>query len=95
MATNYNNAESLSGIVTSMENNDEWWINALDEYQNFTYNIELFIVNQADAFDFMFNETSNIDTIISNGWPSSDMRYITVAETAVTTEFNIQDLEIT
>ena len=43
----------------------------------------------------MFNETSNIDTIISNGWPSSDMRYITVAETAVTTEFNIQDLEIT
>ena len=94
-STNFSNAESLSEIVTQMENNNEWWINALDEYQNFAYNIELFIVNQADAFDFMFNETSNIDTIISNGWPSSDMRYITVAETAVTTEFNIQDLEIT
>ena len=95
MATNYNNAESLSDIVTSMENNNEWWENALDQYQNYTYHLELLIANQADAFDFMFNETSNIDTIISNGWPSSDMRYITVAETAVTTEFNIQDLEIT
>jgi GH24 family phage-related lysozyme (muramidase) len=94
-STNFSNAESLSEIVTEMEKNEEWWMNALDEYQNFAYNIELFIVNQADAFDFMFNETSNIDTIISNGWPSSDMRYITVAETAVTTEFNIQDLEIT
>ena len=38
-STNFSNAESLSEIVTQMENNDEWWINALDEYLNFTYNI--------------------------------------------------------
>ena len=92
--TNLASAESLSDIVTSMENNGEWWRNALDEYQNYTYHLELFIVNQQDARDFLQSEAINIDSIISNSWPGSDIQYITIAETGVTTEFNIQDLEI-
>jgi len=92
--TNYNNAESLSGIVTSMEKNNEWWENALDQYQNYTYHLELFVVKNNDATEFLLNESNNLDTIISNGWPGSDIQYITIAETGVTTEFNIQDLEI-
>ena len=94
MATNYNNAESLSDIVTSMENNNEWWENALDQYQNYTYHLELFVVKQKDALEFLLNEAQDLDSIISNSWPGSDIQYITIAETGVTTEFNIQDLEI-
>ena len=94
MATNYNNAESLSDIVTSMENNNEWWENALDQYQNYTYHLELFVVKQRDALEFLLNEAQDLDSIISNSWPGSDIQYITIAETGVTTEFNIQDLEI-
>ena len=94
MATNYNNAESLSDIVTSMENNNEWWENALDQYQNYTYHLELFVVKQRDALEFLMNEAQDLDSIISNSWPGSDIQYITIAETGVTTEFNIQDLEI-
>ena len=94
MATNYNNAESLSDIVTSMENNNEWWENALDQYQNYTYHLELFVVKQKDAAEFLLNEAQDLDSIISNSWPGSDIQYITIAETGVTTEFNIQDLEI-
>ncbi|MDA9373763.1 lysozyme [bacterium] len=93
--TNFDTAESLSDIVTQMENAGEWWYNALDEYQNYTYNLELLIVDAKDAADFMVTESTNIGTIISNGWPGSSVKYLTIAETAVTTEFNIQDLEIT
>ena len=92
--TNFNTQESLSGIVSEMERTGEWWENSLDEYQNYTYHLELFIVKEKDARDFLINESLNLDTIISNGWPGSDIQYITIAETGVTTEFNIQDLEI-
>ena len=93
--SDFSNAQSLSEIVTQMENSGDWWYNALDEYQNYTYNLELLIVDAKDAADFMVTESTNIDTIISNGWPGSSVKYLTIAETAVTTEFNIQDLEIT
>lgn len=91
---NLDSAESLGDIVTQMEKNDEWWENALDQYENYTYHIELFIVNQKDAQEFLLNEQDNIETIISNGWPRSDMKYITIAETGATTEFNLQDLQV-
>ena len=92
--TNFNTAGSLSDIVTQMENAGEWWENALDEYQNYTYHLELFVVKQQDAVEFLMNEAQDLDSIISNSWPGSDIQYITIAETGVTTEFNIQDLEI-
>ena len=92
--TNFNVAGSLSDIVTQMENAGEWWENALDEYQNYTYHLELFVVKQQDAVEFLMNEAQDLDSIISNSWPGSDIQYITIAETGVTTEFNIQDLEI-
>lgn len=90
----FDGAESLGDIVKMMEDENGFWENALDQYQNYTYHIELFVVDVKTARDFLNTEHQNIDTIISNGWPSTNDKYITIAETGSTTEFVLEDLNV-
>ena len=40
-----------------MERLNIFWDNELDNFQNYTYNLELFQVNQAEARDYLRMET--------------------------------------
>ena len=71
----FDGAESLGDIVKMMEDENGFWENALDQYQNCTYHIELFVVDVKTARDFLNTEHQNIDTIISNGWHKRQIYY--------------------
>ena len=83
-------ATSLSDVVDA----HEFIENPLDIYENYTYNIEWFVVDRDADRKFQSMEAFNIGTIVSGGWPGVEDNKITIAETGVTTEFNISDLTI-
>ena len=74
--------------------------NPLDDYDTYTYSLELFVVNQQAAREFMKQEAQLAKIITNDGWPttggenSSATQYITIAKTGYTTEFNITNLTV-
>ena len=86
--------ESLNDVVDYMENNGEVWENALDEYHSYSYNLQLLMVDAVESRKFLINEQFNLESIVNNGWPESSVKSIVIAETATTTEFMIQNLNV-
>ncbi len=71
-----------------------FWENELDGYENYTYNLEFFIVSEEEANRFLQMKNDEFEKIISGGWPEDSTPRLTIAQTAVTTEFNIDNLVI-
>ena len=92
-----NNATSLAQLIDGMEARKLFWDNELDRFQNYTYNIELFCINQQEAAKYLAyeNTPSLLDDVVNDAWPSDSIEKITIAKTGVTTELNITDLTIT
>lgn len=89
-----NTATSLNDIVDYYNAQNKWIENPLDVYHSYTYNLEFFIVDQKNAVEFLINEQSKLEQVATDGWPSDDIKSITIAATGTTTEFNIQDLQV-
>lgn len=68
--------------------------NPLDEYANYTYNLEWFVVDRGSDRKFQLEEAGNIQDIVNNNWPKMSDGKIILAKTGVTTEFNLTDLNI-
>ena len=74
--------------------------NPLDDYNTYTYSLELFVVNQEAARKFMKQEASLAKLIANDGWPiaggenDTATQYVTIAKTGYTTEFNITNLTV-
>ena len=79
-----------------MEARKLFWDNELDRFQNYTYNIELFCINQQEAAKYLAyeNTPSLLDDVVNDAWPSDSIEKITIAKTGVTTELNITDLNV-
>ena len=87
---NNSQPNSLSAIVDAQTFID----NPLDIYENYTYNLELFVVDRIADRKFQIQEGHMIKDIVNNNWPGPADNSITIAKTGVTTEFNITDLEV-
>ena len=87
--------EEQSSLITSMNQleftESNWEPNVLDEYSNFIYNLELFLVDQEDVEEFM---NTSPDIIENDGWPGTGTKKVVVAKTGETAEFFITDLVI-
>lgn len=90
----FSDARNLEEIRRRKEVNNSWWENELDQFENYTYNLELFIGNEDMTVDFLYNRSTNLDDISNDAWPREGEKYITIARNGVSTEFNIQNLEI-
>ena len=90
-------ASSLSELIQNMEQQNLFWENELDAFEHYTYNLDLFIVNQQEANKFLaFEQTPQMmDDIVNDAWPTNDMNVVTIARTGITTELNITDLTVT
>ena len=91
-----NSANSLAEVIDQMEKKNLFWDNELDKFQNYTYNLELFVVNQQEAGKYLAYENTPdlLQDVVNDAWPSDDIQKITIAKTGVTTELNITDLNV-
>ena len=53
-----NSANSLAEVIDQMEKKNLFWDNELDKFQNYTYNLELFVVNQQEAGKYLAYENT-------------------------------------
>jgi GH24 family phage-related lysozyme (muramidase) len=88
----HQNPATMRQLAEVRENND-WIENPLNQYEHYTYNLELFLVSPEDTINFF--ENVPISTISAGGWPAAGTKKVTIAQTGVTTEFNIDGLEVT
>ena len=58
-----------------MENRNIFWDNELDVYQSYTYNLELFQVNQQEAQSYLKyeNTTEMLQDVVNDDGPKADM----------------------
>lgn len=91
-----NSANSLAEVIDQMEKKNLFWDNELDKFQNYTYNLELFVVNQQEAGKYLAYENTPdlLQDVVNDAWPSDSIEKITIAKTGVTTELNITDLNV-
>ena len=84
---------TLKDVVNAGEEKGIFWDNELDNYENYSYHIELFLVPKEEANKFNESrDTTDFETTIRGGWPTNDVDKITIAQTATSTEFNIENL---
>ena len=57
-----NKSTSLAQVIKSIGKSKLFWDNELDKFQNYTYNLELFVVNQQEAQSYLKyeNHTRNV-----------------------------------
>ena len=89
-----NDFSTLKEVVNAAEEQEIFWYNELDNYENYSYHIELFIVPKDDATAFHEFNRDSFETTISGGWPTNDIDKVTIAQTATSTEFNIDNLTL-
>ena len=91
-----NGATSLAQVIDNMEKKNLFWDNELDQFQNYTYNLELFCVSQQEAGKYLAydNTATLLQDVVNDAWPTDSMEKITIAKSGVTTELNITDLNV-
>ena len=89
-----NDFSTLKEVVNAAEEQEIFWYNELDNYENYSYHIELFIVPKDDATAFHEFNRDSFEKTISGGWPTNDIDKVTIAQTATSTEFNIDNLTL-
>ena len=87
-------SNSLSAIVDEWNFKKKFIDNPLDVYENYTYNLELLVVDRNADRRFQLMEAHNTNRIVTDSWPGPEDNSITIAKTGVTTEFHINDLEV-
>ena len=85
---------SMKDVLAFLEKEKQFWENELDWYENYSYNLELFIPPATVSEEFLDPENDNFEQVAHNLWPPSGVKYITIAKTATTSEFNIDNLQI-
>ena len=85
---------TLKEVVNAAEEQELFWYNELDNYENYSYHIELFIVPKDDATAFHEFNRDSFEKTISGGWPTKDIDKVTIAQSATSTEFNIDNLTL-
>ena len=91
-----NTSQSLEEVVDRMERFNIFWDNELDNFQNYTYNIELFQVNQAEARDYLRMETTPdmLLDVVNDAWPKPQAKKVTIAKSGTSAELIITDLVV-
>ena len=85
---------NMKEVLNHAESTDGLWENELDTYENYSYNVEFFVVPEEVSREYLQHDRVDFQSVINGNWPGSDVRYITIAKTATTTEFNIDNLQI-
>ena len=83
--------------ATSLDDITQNWTfleNKLDKFSNYTYLLEFFCVDIIEERKFHASEGFNAEEISSDAWPSNGINKITIAKTGVSTEFNIDSLQV-
>lgn len=81
----------ISSMIALENNESNWESNCLDEYSDYIYNLELFLVDSQDVVEFMNTPPSVIE---NDGWPAIGKKKVVIAKTGETAEFTITDLVI-
>lgn len=68
--------------------------NPLDEFDSYTYTLEWFVCDKLTTREFQIHEAFKMKEIVSNAWPQAGQNKITIAQTGITTEFNVTDLSV-
>jgi hypothetical protein len=89
-----NDFSTLKEVVNAAEEHKIFWHNELDNYENYSYHIEFFIVPKDDATKFHEFNRESFEETIKGGWPTDGIDKITIAQTATSTEFNIDNLTL-
>lgn len=86
--------DNMKEVLSFLEKSEQFWDNELDDYENYSYNLELFIPPSNLSAQFLDQDNDNFEQVINDQWPPTGVKYITIAKTATTTEFNIDNLQI-
>ena len=86
-------ANNTADLWQIAENNGNFWDNSLDDFDLYTYNLEFFIVDELTTSRFLVDDY-DLNDVVSDSWPPNGTKSIIIAKTGVTTEFNIQDLNV-
>ena len=92
-AGDFQAAGNMNDLWSIAEQAGNFWENELDQYDFYTYNLELFIVDQETTSKFLLDDYS-LDDIMNDAWPDASTNRVVIAWTGATTEFNIQDLSV-
>ena len=85
---------TLKEVVNAAEEHEIFWYNELDNYENYSYHLELFMVPKEDADKFNEFGVLDFEKTITGGWPEESVNKVTIAQSATTTEFNIDNLTL-
>ena len=85
---------TLKEVVNAAEEHEIFWYNELDNYENYSYHLELFMVPKEDADRFNEFGVLDFEKTITGGWPEESVNKVTIAQSATTTEFNIDNLTL-
>ena len=77
--------------LAEMRDRYEWLPNTLNSYENYTYNLEFFMISPQDVNEF-FNNTSLED--IASDASKTNVKKVVIAATGKSAEFNIDGLEV-
>ena len=86
-------AGNMADLWSIAEQSGNFWDNELDTFDNYTYNLEFFIVDEVTTTKFL-NEEYSLDSIMTDAWPPAGTKRVAIAMTGASTEFNIQDLTV-
>jgi GH24 family phage-related lysozyme (muramidase) len=86
-------ANNTADLWQIAEANDNFWDNEVDEFENYTYTLEFFTVDELTSSRFIIDDYS-LDDVATDAWPPNGTKRVIIAKTGVTTEFNIQDLSV-
>ena len=85
---------NMKEVLQQTEQAGMYYENELDNYENYTYNIEFFIIPKDDAQNFLQFKDIEFEKTIRGEWPEQTIPKLIIAQSAVTTEFNIDNLVV-
>ena len=67
---------SLEELLDNLEDKQLFWDNELDNFQNYTYNLELFVVDPIEAPRFLRYETTPnyVEDIVNDVWTKTVLK---------------------
>ena len=85
---------NMKEVLQQTEQAGMYYENELDKYENYSYNIEFFIIPKDDAQNFLQFKDVEFEKTIRGEWPEQTIPKLIIAQSAVTTEFNIDNLVV-
>jgi hypothetical protein len=85
---------NMKEVLQYTEQQGMYWENELDNYENYSYSLEMFIVSKDETKKFLELKDIEFKKTINGEWPEDTIPKLIISQTAVTTEFNIDNLVI-